>query len=327
MARRRTELGAGAKHVAWHDALVHVTGLTNDALDLKYAVYRADGSRRDDGGALGTFRNIARHGYDPATVHADKKSKSKKNMSVFEAVSRDPDLAFLTADICDQGLWQLLSREVGGVELKAIIATALRRQGLFRPLEADRGIGRRFIRDHAVFDYAGNDTMADAYMAITRQGTVGSLTLLAALGRESYRLGIFEYSETLRTEFEFCLMNVTARYGFSKRLDRLIYWLAVLRVFSNRWDEDIPNAWSRQQAMWKINSDRSEKGLQPLTKHEFWVEALALQYHNTAPLYKYAPVPLTPDLEWLEQHRERLHQVLTDWEKTGEADDCFCPLF
>jgi hypothetical protein len=318
----------GARNAAWHDAMVHVAGLTNEALDLRYAQYRADYSRRDDGGAIGTFWSIGRFAYDPAKVYSEKGTNVKKNMSVYGAVGRDPEFAHINSGIYDQGLWRLLSRpQVADAELQTIITTALRQKGLFRPQDGDRMLGRQFLRDKSAFDYAGPDQMQDAFFSISSWHNVASLTLLAALSREYLRLGAFEYIGLLQFEFEHCLQAVTFKYGFSRSLELLIHWLAAYRIFSNRWDDDIPNDESREHALAKINSDRGEQGQKPLAKYDFWVEALAVRYHGTYAVHRYAPVPMTPQLQWMEDHRARLAQAFKDWDHGQETPDLWSPLF
>jgi len=308
--------------------MVARTKLTNEALDLRYAQYRSDGTTRDDGGGSGTFWSIGRYAYDPAKVHSGKVSKTKKNMSVYEAVGRDPQYAHINADVYDQGLWRLLSRpEVNDAELEDIITTALRRQGLYRPKHEDRILGKQFLKDKSAFYYAGSEEMQNAFFKMTGWHSVAGLTLLAALSREYLRHGMFEHVGLLKFEFEHCLMTVAYQHGFSKDLQLLIQWLANFRIFSNRWDVNIPNAWSRSKALAHFNRVRKEQGQKPLPKPDFWVEALAVRYHTTQLLFKYAPVPSTPQLEWLEQNRERLTDALKAWDYGQDTDDLWSPLF
>lgn len=328
MARLKTELGKGARNVAWHDALVEVTGLTNEALDLEYAKYRADGSERDDGGGRGTFWSIGRYAYDPAKVHSDTGTKTTRNMSVYDAVARDPELARINTDVYDQDLWRLLSRpEVGDAELQSIITRTLRRQGLYRPLNVDRTLGKMFLKDKSAYAYASREQIEDAFYKISSWRNIAGLTLLAALSRERLRVGAFAHIGLLQDEFNFCLEAVAHHYGFSKDLQRLIHWLAAFRVFSNRWDDDIPNDRSRAKALAHINSRRNEQGKRPLKKSDFWVEALAVRYHTTRALYKYAPTPLTPQLKWLDENRIGLSNAIDDWDHQRDTDDLWCPLF
>ena len=328
MARRKTELGFGARNAAWHDAMLKVSGLTNEALDQKFAMYRADGTKRSDGGGIGTFWGIGRFAYDPAKVHADKATGSKKHMSVYEAVGRDPEFAHINEDIYDQGLWRLLSHpEVSDAELQEIIDTALRRAGLFRPKSGDRQLGRQLLKDKSAFDYAHTEQMQDAFFNWTSWHNVAGLTLLAAFSRESLRLGAFDHISLLQIEFNHCLQAVAFRYGFSRDLERLIHWLAAFRIFSNRWDKDIPNAASRAKALAHFNAERDEQRRRPLSKADFWVEALAVRYHTTYAVYRYAPVPITPQLEWLDQNREKLNKAFKAWDNRQPTDDLFSPLF
>ncbi|HEV2174061.1 MAG TPA: hypothetical protein VGR71_10855 [Nitrospira sp.] len=330
MARSKTELGMGAGNVAWHDAIVSATGLTDEELDKEYAKYRSNGKERSDGGARGTFWSIGQRAYDPRKTHKPRKSRRKTNMSVFAAVARDPQVAQINADVLEPSLWRLLSRpEVTELELQTIITTTLRREGLYRMQKGDRELGMTFLRDKQPFRFGHPEMLLETYYQFSSWQSISGLTLIAAFSRESLRVGNFRHIDLLRDEFERCLMAVTYRYGFRKDLQVLIRWLAGFRIFSNRWDPDIPNDTTRAIALNTINAKRSGRGEKPLPsdKYNFWVEALAVRYHKTDTLHRYPPTALTPQLEWLDANRDRLNMACKAWDRGQPTDDLFSPLF
>lgn len=330
MAKQKIDLAIGARNVAWQCALVAETGLTNEGLDKKYAKYLTGGTKRGDGETLGTFRAIREHACDPKKTYKTKNSGFQERMSVFDAVARDPDLAYVNTEVFDPSLWRLLSRpEISDSELQVIIAKELSLVGLYRPMNGDRQLGKWFLKDKSPFDFAGPDALEKSYRRFSSMESVRGLTLLAASARESLRVGEFRHISFLKDHFEKCLTAVTYNYGFPKELQILIRWLAGFRIFANRWDPDIPNDVSRANALASINARRAENGQKPLSskKYHFWVEAEAIRLHRTQALHKYAPTPLTPEITWLTEHREPLSNALKDWDRYRETKDLWSPLW
>lgn len=329
MARKSTDLGMGAGNVAWHDAIVSATGLSDEELDKKYAIFDVNGTKRLDGGASGVFWSIGNRAFDPRKSYKARQKGYAENMSVYDAVARDPEFARINSDILEPWLWRLLSRpEVTGPELQQIIVMTLRREGLYRPLKGDRELGMVFLKDKRPFRFADQEMLLDAYYLFSSWQNISGLTLLAAFSRESLRVGNFNHIELLRSEFERCLMAVTDDYGFRKDLQILIRWLAQFRIFSNRWDPDIPNDTTRALARNHINAMRDARGEKPLPAdtYNFWVEALAVRYHKTDSLHRFAPTVITPSLAWLEGHREQLVNALRAADRGQDTCDLCSPL-
>lgn len=321
--RPRTSLVKGARNVAWHDALARLTGKSDTELDARYAQHQAGGKLRADGGGRDVFGRISRLAYDPAAV------RRPGNMSVLEAVARDPEFAHVNQVYASE-LWRLLAPPPPSeAKLRDLIDTVLARHGLYRVSgkdpTGDAMAGNTFLKDKQPFRYASKSDYQESIQAISAWMNFDALFLLGALARERLVRGWFQHIESLQSEFEICLMLVINRYGLREKLGKLVGWLAHYRVFANQWDE-IPDEQTREYALRAINSARLEKGHRPIRQIDFWTEALAIRYHNTGHCYRFPIVARTPEIEWLEANRQLLIEQMATIDSHGEVEGIVCPV-
>lgn len=326
--RPRVSLSEGARNVAWYDAVAAITQKSDIALNERYAKYLSDGSVRADGGRRDVFGHISRDGYNPARSH------DARFMSVFEAVGRDPDpsISRINREIYESEFWRLLTPPpLSGIELRSLIDGLLARNELYRisgehPL-VDIKAGNTFLKDKTAFHYQtdlGMDVMA---AVIASWADFDGLALLAALIRERLAYGALENLGILKQQFDFCLRDAVEKYGIRRDVQQLIGWLALYRVFSNRWD-DVPTDETRLQALNTINRKRQRENKTPIKTVGFWVEALAIRYHNYGHCHRYPIVPKTPPICWLEANRATLSRQMDDEDSGKEVDGMYyCPIF
>ena len=333
--RPKTDLGLGTRNVAWHDAMLHLTELSNQALDRQYAKFWDDGTERDDGGAKDAFSNIRRFAYDPASSHEKDRVKQiigapnqnpakirAKHRPVLEAVALDPVYSYINDEVYHTKFWRLIRLPmITDSELRDIISNQLVHHNLYRLDDIDKRIGRVFLKDKTAFDHATTQQYLDILREITSWHTFDSLTLLGALSREAITHGYFKHIDALRFEFKMSLIHVAFRYGLKKDIEILIGWLAFYRIFMNRWDE-IPDDNTRRQALAYIKHSKK-----PNSQSRFWMDALAVRFHNTSVLFKSPIVRYSPDLIWFEDNYARLVATWNEWDQGMDVMDLSCPLF
>lgn len=328
MGRPRIPLAEGARNVAWHDAVAAVTKLSDRALDETYANYLSDGGQRADGGRHSVFGRISREAFDPAYVRDDRA------ISVFEAVGRDSDplISAINRDIYDSLFWRLLTPPpLSESELLSLIDELLAQNDLYRVSGKDPIVdikaGNTFLKDSVPFHYESEIGFDRTVAVIASWETFDGLALLAALTREQLMWGEFANLRMLRQGFNDCLRNTVERYGIRKDIGLLIHWLAYYRVFANRW-KDVPTRETRSIALNRMNYSRLEENKKPIKEITFWVEALALRYHNSERSYRYPIVPKTPPIFWLEANRATLSRQMDEEDSGKEVDGMYyCPIF
>lgn len=326
--RPRISLPDGARNVAWHDAVATTEGKSDKELDETYANYGSDGSQRSDGGRKDVFGRISRNAYDPA--HA----VGPDAMSVLEAVERytkEDKVVIASQDVYKSQFWKLLSTPpLSEPELRELIDDLLVRHYLYRVPgenpELDIMAGNTFLKEKRPFRYAEGNDLYYSIAEIAAWDSFDGLALLSALSRERLLRGTFEHMEWIKDQFQHSLMRVVDRYNLRKDIQLLIDWLAHYRIFSNRWDE-VPTDETRGHALAHINRIRSAKNKKPAEKVDFWVEALAIRYHNTERCHLYPIVAKMQDLRWLEKNRVLLGEQMVAADSGEIVEGMHCPIF
>lgn len=307
---RKMDIALRGRNVFWHGAVRKWTGLSDEELDREFILKDFKTGAERPIGRPRTFAAIHYRAADPGKI------LNKHGMNLVDLVAQVPKLeetrkAYLSP------MWRLIRPPMPSEqEIQSIIADCLDSEGLYRATDQDALIGKAFLKDKAPFEYVFKEKYRnDLVKEVTANGHIDGLALIGALAREQALAFSFEAAQIFFTEFDFCLMNVAARYGIDVEVEKLIGWLAHFRIFSNRWDQ-IPTAWSRQEALASINWKRKEQGLKPLSAKSFPVAALALRYHHNSGAHQHNVVKRTEEIEWLIRNRERLNAQLKEYDRT-----------